>query len=313
MGDAVRETTVLALRALGLGDLLTGVPALRGLRRAFPTARVVLAAPEVLAPLVTPTAAVDELLPYAGLADPLHPGPVDVAVNLHGCGPQSSAALDATRAVRRIGHRGFGWPGPCWEPEQPERERWCRMLHWHGIEADPDDVLLGPPSTPSPVPAAVVVHPGAAYGAKRWPADRFAAVARALRRTGSPVVITGSAAEHSSAAAVARAAGLSSGSVLAGRTGLGELAALVAGAALLVCGDTGIAHLASAYRTPSVVLFGPVPAARWGPPATGPHVALSADELRRGDPFAPDPDPALLGVQVEDVLDAAGVRSRAVG
>ncbi|MEP6462238.1 MAG: glycosyltransferase family 9 protein [Frankiaceae bacterium] len=52
--------------------------------------------------------------------------------------------------------------------------------------------------------------------------------------------------------------------VLAGRTSLPRLAALIADAAVLPCGDTGVAHLDSAYRTLSVLLFGPTPPARWG-------------------------------------------------
>ncbi|PSK61743.1 hypothetical protein B0E53_06352 [Micromonospora sp. MH33] len=71
--------------------------------------------------------------------------------------------------------------------------------------------------------------------------------------------------------------------MLAGRTGLAELAALVAGARLVVSGDTGAAHLATGYGTASVVLFGPVPAAHWGPPPDRPrHRVL-------GPPTVPGP------------------------
>lgn len=299
---------LLALRALGLGDLLVTVPALRALRRAFPGHRLVLEAPGWLAPVVELTGAVDALRARERLAVPEHQTPltsVDVAVNLHGRGPQSSALLDELEPARRIGHAAPGWPGPRWAEDVPERRRWCDLLRWHGILADESDLLLDAPTAPSPAPGAAVVHPGAAYGAKRWPADRFAAVARSLAARGLTVVVTGSAAERETAAALAAAAGLPPGAVLAGRTGLDELTALLHDAALLVCGDTGIAHLASAYRTPSVVLFGPVPAHRWGPPGDGPHLALSDDERRTGDPFADEPDAALLGVTVPAVLDAA--------
>jgi ADP-heptose:LPS heptosyltransferase len=108
------------------------------------------------------------------------------------------------------------------------------------------------------------------------------------------------------ARSVARAAGLSAADVHAGRTDLAELAALVAGAALVVCGDTGVAHLATAYRTPSVLLFGPVSPARWGPLA-GPHTVLWKGD-GNGDPHGAVPDPALLALTVAEVLAAATAR-----
>ena len=155
----------------------------------------------------------------------------------------------------------------------------------------------------------VLVHPGAAFGAKRWPADRFAAVAAALDAPGVPVLLTGSGAERPLAEEVARRAGLPTDRVLAGRTDLGQLCDLVAAASLVVSGDTGVAHLASALGVPSVVLFGPVDPAQWGPPAAGPHIALAHPDHRRGARFADEPDPALLAVTVAEVLAAvAAVR-----
>ena len=93
--------------------------------------------------------------------------------------------------------------------------------------------------------------------------------------------------------------------VLAGRTSVTGLAALVASAGLVISGDTGIAHLAFAFGTPSVTLYGPVDARRWGPPRNGPHRALQHPEHRNGDPFADRPDPALLAVDVDEVLAAS--------
>jgi ADP-heptose:LPS heptosyltransferase len=87
------------------------------------------------------------------------------------------------------------------------------------------------------------------------------------------------------------------------------LAALVADAALLVCGDTGVAHLATAYRTPSVLLFGPVPPAEWGP-RSGPHTVLWKGS-GHGDPHGTRPDPALLAITVDEVLAAARRTARA--
>lgn len=101
---------------------------------------------------------------------------------------------------------------------------------------------------------------------------------------------------------VAREAGLPADAVMAGNTTLVGLADLVAGAGRVVCGDTGVAHMATATATPSVVLFGPVPPAEWGPPPHPRHVALWAG--RRGDPHGSTTDPGLLEIGVGEVLDA---------
>ncbi|MFF4777357.1 glycosyltransferase family 9 protein [Microtetraspora fusca] len=289
---------LLVLRGLGLGDLLTAVPALRALRRAFPGHRLVLAAPAPLAELLPLIGGVD------GLRDVRGPGPVpatdpppDVAVNLHGRGPQSTDALRRTRPGRLLAHAPEPG-GPPWREDLHEVRRWCAFLDWYGIPADPDDLAVRMPDAgfAEGLPAgAVVVHPGAASAARRWPPERFAEVAAAL----PGVVITG--VERELGLCVAALAGLPEERVL--RTGLCELAALIGRARLVVCGDTGVAHLATALGTPSVVLFGPVPPALWGPPANGRHVVLWTG--RRGDPHAPRPDPGLLEIDVPDVLDAA--------
>ena len=82
------------------------------------------------------------------------------------------------------------------------------------------------------------------------------------------MLLSGGAQEAPLAAEVAARAGIPADDNLAGRTrDLAGLAALVASAGRVACGDTGVAHLATALRVPSVVLFGPTDPARWGPPA----------------------------------------------
>jgi ADP-heptose:LPS heptosyltransferase len=173
------------------------------------------------------------------------------------------------------------------------------------MPAHPDDVAIERPLVAPPVPAAVVVHVGAFYGCRAWPVERFATVARTLAAAGERVVVTGSARERARAEEAAELAGLGEDAVLAGRTDLAQLAALVAAARLVVSVDTGVPHLASAYRTPSVVIFGPAPVEEWGPPTTGPHVVLTDARLMVGDTFGSEPDPALLAVSADDVLAAA--------
>lgn len=296
---------VLALRALGVGDLLTAVPALRALRAAYPQHRLVLAAPAALRELAMLTGAVDELLdtPQLGPLSWRSPPPA-VAVNLHGRGPQSTAVLRALRPCALLTHAQPGQLGLSWEDDLHEIQRWCRLLEHFGLRTDPSDLLLPVPHVPSPAPGAIIVHPGCGFAARQWPVERYAVVARRLASTGQPVVVTGNAAQRALAERLVATAGLPSAAVLAGRTTLGQLAALVAGACLVVCGDTGIAHLATAYGTPSVVLFGPVSPARWGPPPQRrQHVALWAG--RTGDTFAERADPGLLRITPRQVIAAA--------
>src|SRR3954468_12696470 len=133
-------TRVVVLRALGLGDLLTAVPALRAVRQACADARISLAMPATLAPLALHTGAVDEVVDTAPLAplDPvLHEG--DLAVNLHGRGPQSHRVLLAARPRRVVAFAHPDVPGvggSQWRADEHEVARWCRLLTESGIACD---------------------------------------------------------------------------------------------------------------------------------------------------------------------------------
>ncbi|WP_250213738.1 glycosyltransferase family 9 protein [Acrocarpospora catenulata] len=295
-------TTALVLRALGLGDLLTAVPALRALRRGG--FRVALACPPELSEAAVLTGAVDRLIPtydrdpvvWPGMADrrsdlPFYP---DLAVNLHGSGPQSHRRLLDLRPRRLWAYATAGFTrGPAWDPAEHEVRRWCRLLGWYGLRCDPRDLGLPSPAAPSKAPGVVIVHPGTKDPARRWPPERFAEVARAMAALDLPVVITGSRHERPLALLVGTRALLPPQMVLAGRTSLRELCALVSGARLVISADTGVAHLATAYGTPSVIVFGPEPPARWGPP----------EDLARHQVLHRGTDPA--EVSVPEVLAAA--------
>ena len=300
--------TVLALRALGIGDLLTAVPALRALRRTFPWSRIVLAAPEPLRELVELVDAVDELHPTPGLGTLVwRTEPPGIAVNLHGRGPESLRDLMRTKPSALITHRHPDLPavpGPRWRPELHEIDRWCRLLAGFGIEADPTDLRLAPPPGPPLAEGAVVIHPGAASPARRWPAERYARVANVLQHDGHEVLITGGPGETGLGRSVAEAGGIAPWRVSSGRTGLARLAATVAASRLVVCGDTGVAHLATAFGVPSVVLFGPTPPTLWGPPPwERRHLALWTG--RSGDPHGQTVHEGLMQIATEEVIDCA--------
>lgn len=326
--------TVVVLRALGLGDLCTAVPALRALRRQLPGHRLLLAAPAWQQPLARlgGVDAVVDTAPLEPLDRTLHGA--DLAVNLHGRGPQSTASLLATRPRHLVAfaHHDLELPSPAveWRAGEHEVHRWCRLLDESGIPADPSALRL-PRPRPEHIPwgpwshdprmlrgaqrgsgRVAVVHPGAASAARRWPAQRFGAVVAALVGDGYHVVLTGTADERGLCEQVVFSAGARAAeraTVLAGRTDVIALAATVAHAALVVANDTGVAHLATAFATPSVVLFGPTPPAEWGPPPSGPHRALWAGH--RGDPHGTELDEGLAQITAELVIEEIAEVTRA--
>jgi ADP-heptose:LPS heptosyltransferase len=152
----------------------------------------------------------------------------------------------------------------------------------------------------------VVLHPGTSVEARAWPPERFAELARLLAGCGRTVVVTGARSEAVLTAAVAGEQALD----LGGCTDLRSLAGVLAGAEVVVVGNTGPAHLAAAVGTPVVSLFAPtVPAEKWAPYGV-PRIVL-------GDQWAPcagsravtcpvPGHPCLNDVSAEQVAEAVG-------
>ncbi|WP_448642112.1 glycosyltransferase family 9 protein [Geodermatophilus sp. URMC 63] len=154
------------------------------------------------------------------------------------------------------------------------------------------------------VPGYVVLHPGASVPARAWPAGRCAEAVEALADAGHRVLVTGGPGERGLTAAVAGTRGVD----LGGATTLPEMAALLDGAAAVVVGNTGPAHLAAAVGTPVVSLFSPVvPATRWAPYGV-PTVLLGDQDAPCRDTRArvcPVPGhPCLTSVTAADVVAA---------
>ena len=151
-----------------------------------------------------------------------------------------------------------------------EVERALSLVATLGHRLPPGDdarlaVVRRPEARPAGLPDRyVVVHPGASVPARAWSRESNAALVAALAAAGRPVVVTGGPKERELAAFVA---GESPGVIdLSGRCDLAGLAEVLAGAEVLVCGNTGPAHLAAAVGTPVVSIFAPtVPARLWRP------------------------------------------------
>jgi heptosyltransferase I len=146
-----------------------------------------------------------------------------------------------------------------------------------------------------------ILNPGAGWGAKRWPAERYGMVARALAEGGLRSIVNYGPSEENLAR---EAADASRGAAFALKTTISELIALTRRAQLFVGGDTGPLHLAAALQVPVVAIFGPTDPARNGPYATRSIVLRNPDSPTTHARNA-QPDEGMLGIGVDDVVDAA--------
>ncbi|WP_087873071.1 glycosyltransferase family 9 protein [Arthrobacter globiformis] len=296
---------IAVLRGGGLGDLMFALPAVAALKAAYPGATVTLLGTPVHAELLSQTAGpVDEtvILPFS---EGVRPGPeddgelerffadmstrnFDLAVQLHGGGRYSNPFLLRLGARHSVGTR---------TPDAVPLERTVPYLYYQheplralevaGFAGAPP---LGLEARLEPLPEfrqqlaqdlavesggsgngrVVVIHPGATDPRRRWPAERFAAVARRAADDGFRVYVVGDRSEKELAETVVELAvehapdgrpavepnaGRPAVESLAGKLSLGELAALLAGSSVVVANDSGPRHLAQALGTPTVGVY----------------------------------------------------------
>ncbi len=278
----------LIVRLGSLGDIVHALPAVAALREAHPRATIDWLVDARNLEIARLVAAIDHVVvlrrpTFAGWLEVirvLRRQPYDVALDLQGL--LKSAVLARASGARRV--LGFS----IWHL----RERSARPLYSETAEPPTGHVIrknfalvaaLGAREgvwrfplvgVPSPALDAVraqvgegrfaLVNPGAAWPNKRWPPDRFAAVARFLReRYGwTSVALWGPGEEPLARAVADQSAGAA---VVAPPTAIADLIELSRAAALMVSGDTGPLHLAGAAGTPLVGLFGPTDPGRNGP------------------------------------------------
>ncbi len=320
---------VAVFRALQLGDLLCAVPALRAVRTALPNSEIVLIGlPWARTLAQRYPAFLDGFREFPGWPGLPEQPPrweripgflaevqeerFDLVIQLHGSGVVTNP-LVALFGARRTA--GFYVPGNYrpdpelflpYPEEGLEVRRLLRLVEHFGMPAQGEHLefpvrdadrraLAALPGADKLKPGRYVcVHPGASVHERRWPAEHFAAVARVLAGRGLRVVLTGTAPEAELARQVARLAGVECLD-LAGRTDLGAAAALLAGARLLVCNDTGVSHLAAALGTPSVVVSTGDNPARWSPADGRRHRVLGGGR---------EIDPSDVLEQAEELLSA---------
>lgn len=146
-----------------------------------------------------------------------------------------------------------------------------------------------------------ILNPGAGWGAKRWPAERYGQVAQALAAKGVRSILNHGPGEEDLAG---EAQGSSGGAAVAMKCSITELIALTRRARLFVGGDTGPMHLAAALQVPVVAIFGPTDPARNGPYGTR-SIVLRSPASPTSHSRRAEPDEGLLQIGVDAVVDAA--------
>jgi ADP-heptose:LPS heptosyltransferase len=309
----VGSRRIAVFRALQLGDMLCAIPAFRALRHAAPQAKITLIGLPWARDFARRYAhLIDDFLAFPGFPGfPEQPVSLrelpgflnaaqrrdfDLVIQMHGSGALSNPLAVAFGGRQHAGYfiEGQYCPDPqaflAWRDGEHEVLRYLRLMRnlgatprgdhlefplqptdWQSLQRTSVHARLRLPERGS----YACVHAGARLPSRRWPARRFAELADRVAGLGLTIVLTGSAEEKDITQQVARHM---SAPVLdlAGQTDLGAMAALVSEAALVVCNDTGMSHIAAAVNTPSVVISSGADAARFAPLDARRHPVLHA-------------------------------------
>ena len=290
-----------------VGDAVMTTPAIAGIRKTFPTAKISLLVKPWVAGVFEGSPHIDEILLYdqegrhAGLsgllrlAHELRDYRFDVAILLQNAF-EAALLTSLARIPHRVGYKTQGRGFLLTKAVLPDHS--TRALHhveyyqtllsvsgWLEGEQPPilylssgaeerAQALLGEEGVRSEE-SLVAFNPGSTYGsAKRWPADRYAALAdRLVEELGVRVLLTGAHADGAVARAVRSITRYPERVIdLTGRTDIQLLAAVLKRSAVFVTNDTGGMHIGAAVGVPVVAIFGPTDPKTTSP--VGPHLLL---------------------------------------
>ena len=148
----------------------------------------------------------------------------------------------------------------------------------------------------------VILNPGAGWGAKQWPPERYGEVARRLAAERQLRCFINAGPREDDLTRVAQAA--SDGAAQPISCSLVDLIDVVRNARLFIGGDTGPMHLAAALGIPVVAIFGPTDPARTGPLGTR-NIVLRNPDSHTTLSHESSPDLAMLQISTDDVVRAA--------
>ncbi len=287
----VRKVLVVRLRSIG--DTVLATPSLFALKRFLPNARVDILVEDWVAPVLDSHPHVDNvivlerggLMARARVARELRAANYDVVYNLHG-GTTATFLTRATGARHRVGFKSYQYgqlhnhacPSPLliWQQQKTHSvEQQLALLGWTGVPVtDRPRTSLGiSPSAAEKVnqllnEAGIVdgnialIHPAAAFATKQWAVEKFARVVEFLAERGFTSVAIAAPNEQALLEQLRSETSVNVGTFA---LSLPEVTALAAHSQLFVGNDSGIAHIAAAVGTPSVVVFGSSNIAHWRP------------------------------------------------
>jgi ADP-heptose:LPS heptosyltransferase len=312
--------TIAVFRALYLGDMLSIIPTVRAIRRAYPDARITLIGLAWQRDFVKRFSAYfDDFLEFPGWpglpeqhSDPdkilsflhhIRDRKFDLILQMQGNGvvTNSMCMLWGAKHVAGLRREGQYCPDPdlfpVSEDDEHEVTRFFKLLD--GLEIPHQGTELEFPILGQEIESFgrishklslrrhkyVCVHPGARDPRRRWSSDNFAFICQHLSETGYQVVLTGAQVEALLLETLENKIDLPVKNIvkLAGDVGLGELALILKNALYVISNDTGVSHIAAALRVPSTVIFSPYSQpSRWAPLDSSLHQVVTHDLA--GDP-----------------------------
>ena len=291
----VRKVLVVRLRSIG--DTVLATPSLFALKRFLPNAQVDILVEDWVAPVLDNHPHVDNVilvarsgLARARVARELRAANYDVVYNLHG-GTTASFLTRATGARHRVGFKSYQYgrlhthqaPSPLliWAQQKTHSvEQQLALLGWTGVPVtDRPRTSLGiSPSAAEKINqllddaglsegSIALIHPAAAFATKQWAIEKFARVVEFLADRGFTSVAIAAPNEQP---LLEQLRSETSANIVTFALSLPEVTALTSRSQLFVGNDSGIAHIAAAVGTPSVVVFGSSNIAHWRPWNTAP-------------------------------------------
>lgn len=282
-------SSILLIRPGGIGDAVLLVPALIVLKQKFTEATITILAERRNAAAFVLCPAVDRVLRYDTPSELLTAirGRYDLVIDSEQWHRLSAVVARFCRPKMLIGfgtnerRRLFTHAVP-YSHDDYEASSFLRLLEPLGSAGENLNVpfLTVPPGALEAADALlaplagkpfVAIFPGASIPERRWGAERYHRVAESLHARGYPVVVVGGKDDRGQGdEIVCGCCGLN----LAGCTSLAESAAVLRKSCLLVCGDSGLLHLAVGLGVPTVSLFGPGRALKWAPRG-GHHLVIN--------------------------------------